>query len=363
MIIHKCVEPVNVEKIKIMLISSKRTLYRSLGALLLTLVTCGFGPNTTLPQAIAAPLPAFPGALGFGADATGGRSGTVYRVTNLNDSGAGSFRDAVSQGNRIVVFTVGGYVVLKSAVPVSSNITIAGQTAPGDGIGIMGNEVSFSGSNNIICRYIRFRQGTIDTNSSHSGINLLNVTNAIFDHISIEFAQWNNIDAVGANNITIQNSIDAEPIGQQFNAHTETVGGNFTWYNDIFSSAHNRSPLAKINTQYVNNVVYNFQAGYTAGNSANNFRHDIVNNAFITGPSTTNSGDAYFQMTGQSVYISGNTENGSSLGYPGGTTHLSVQWSVDTASLPTSDAANALAHDIAYSGDLPRDDVDSQVIR
>src|SRR5689334_18005772 len=77
---------------------------------------------------------AFPGALGFGAAATGGRSGTVYHVTNLNNSGVGSFRDAVSAGNRIVVFDVGGYISLSTAVSVSgNNITIAGQTAPGGG--------------------------------------------------------------------------------------------------------------------------------------------------------------------------------------------------------------------------------------
>src|SRR5580692_7990677 len=68
-----------------------------------------------------AQVAAFPGAFGFGALATGGRGGTVYHVTNLNDSGAGSFRDAVSAGNRIVVFDVGGYIVLKSAVSLSSN--------------------------------------------------------------------------------------------------------------------------------------------------------------------------------------------------------------------------------------------------
>ena len=77
----------------------------------------------------AQPL-AFPGALGFGANATGGRSGTVYHVTTLADSGAGSFRDAVSAANRIVVFDVGGYISLSTAVSVQNNITIAGQTAP-----------------------------------------------------------------------------------------------------------------------------------------------------------------------------------------------------------------------------------------
>ena len=87
---------------------------------------------------IRAQTPAFPGAQGFGANATGGRSGTVYHVTTLADSGAGSFRDAVSVANRIVVFDVGGYITLSSEVPIQGNITIAGQTAPGGGIGIRG---------------------------------------------------------------------------------------------------------------------------------------------------------------------------------------------------------------------------------
>jgi hypothetical protein len=171
---------------------------------------------------------AFPGALGFGKKATGGRGYGVYHVTNLNDTGTGSFRDAVSAGNRIVVFDVGGYINLKSPVSVKSNLTIAGQTAPGDGVGVMAGEVSYNASTNVITRYFRFRQGLLDSDSSKSGINLLDASNLIFDHISIEFAQWNNIDASNKNstmtNITVQNSINANPTGQQFGAHTEQTG-------------------------------------------------------------------------------------------------------------------------------------------
>ena len=106
-----------------------------------------------------AQTPAFPGALGFGAAATGGRAGNVYHVTNLNDSGAGSFRDAVSTAGRTVVFDVGGYITLSTECGVKSNITIAGQTAPGGGIGIRGAEVTFGNQQNIICRFVRFRPG------------------------------------------------------------------------------------------------------------------------------------------------------------------------------------------------------------
>jgi hypothetical protein len=314
-------------------------------------------------------LPAFPGAVGFGAFATGGRGGSVYHVTNLNDSGAGSFRDAVSHSGRTVVFDVGGTIQLSSAVSVASNLTLAGQTAPGAGIALVGREVSFSNSSNDIVRYLRFRQGSLDPDSTKSGINLLNANNLIFDHVSIEFAKWNNVDAVNARNITIQNSILADPIGQRFNAHTET--GPFTWYGNLFANAHDRSPLAKANTQFVNNVVYNFQAGYTAGNTSGRFSHDVVNNYFITGPSTTNPGDAFYQMnTNQSVYASGNYEDSNRDGRlngapvaPSGVTHLSTPWSPTTSSLPTLSAADAYAADVANAGaSLPRDAVDAQVL-
>jgi hypothetical protein len=322
------------------------------------------------------PVYAFPGALGFGQTATGGRGGTVVHVTNLNDSGTGSFRDAVSASHRIVVFDVGGYVTLSSAVPVSSDITIAGQTAPGDGIGIMGREVSFSGSSNVIVRYMRFRQGSLDPDSSKSGINLLNTTTMIFDHVSVEFAQWNNIDSVGASNVTVQYSISADPIGQQFAAHTET--GPYTWVGNLFANAHNRCPLAKANTQYVGNVVYDYQAGYTAGNSAGTFSHDVIGNYFIAGPATTNASDAFYQVNNQSIFNSGNyldsNKNGSLdgalLGNPSGATALSAPWSPATASLPSLTAAEAYAAVIAGAGASQhypptagkRDEVDALVV-
>jgi hypothetical protein len=316
----------------------------------------------------AAPALAFPGAVGFGSNATGGGNGTVYHVTNLNDSGSGSFRDAVSKSNRVIDFSVSGYIRLSSAVSVSSNVTINGQTAPGSGIGIMAREVSFSGASNDIVRDIRFRQGDLDTEKSKSSLNLLNASNLIFDQVSIEFGQWNDIDSVGAKNITIQDSIIADPIGQRFGAHTET--GPYTWYHDVFANSHNRNPLAKDNTQFINNVVYDFQAGYTAGNSSGHFSHDIVGNYFIAGPATTSASNAYFQMNNQSVYSSGNyldsnkngTLDGGSLAVGGGATTLSSPWSSTTRSIPTSSAASAYSYVVANAGAQPRDQVDSQVI-
>ena len=324
-----------------------------------------------LPAAAAAPAAAtlaFPGAVGFGATATGGTGGTVYTVTNLNDSGTGSFRDAVSQSHRIIEFAVGGYIQLASPVSVSSYLTIEGQTAPGGGIGIMAREVSFDGATNDIVQDVRFRQGTLDPDSGKSGINLLDSSDMIFDHVSVEFGQWDDVDSVGATDITIQDSIIADPIGQQFSAHTET--GPYTWYQDVFANAHNRNPLAKANTQFINNVVYNYQGGYTAGNSSGHFSHDVIGNYFIAGPSTTSASDAWYQMANQSVYSSGNyldgnkdgTLNGAVLGVGGGATALSAPWSSSTVGIPAVSAAAAYAEVVASAGALPRDQVDSQVI-
>jgi hypothetical protein len=165
------------------------------------------------------------------------------------------------------------------------------------------------------------------------------------------------------------NSIDADPIGQQFNAHTET--GPYTWYRNVFANAHNRNPLAKADTQYINNVIYDFQAGYTAGNTGGLFTHDLVNNYFITGPATTSASDTIYQVNNQEFYFSGNmldsnrdgTLNGSSMGAPGGTTALAAPWSATTSTIPTQTAAAAYASVVAAAGaSMHRDQVDTLVI-
>lgn len=108
--------------------------------------------------ATMAQAPAFPGAEGHGRYVTGGRGGTVVHVTNLNDSGDGSLRSAVSKSNRIVVFDVGGVIALKSNLSVKGNITIEGQTAPSPGITVRYYTVEPKGDN-IIIRFMRFRRG------------------------------------------------------------------------------------------------------------------------------------------------------------------------------------------------------------
>jgi hypothetical protein len=330
----------------------------------------------SITQTLSAQTPAFPGAQGFGQYATGGRAGTVYRVVNTNDSGAGSFRDAVSHSGRIIVFDVGGTIVLQSAVSCANNLTIAGQTAPG-GIAIIGHEVSFSVKTNEIVRFLRIRPGSIAA-TTEDGINMGDGTNMIYDHCSLEFAPYNTIDAhgnyTGGNLITMQSCVLADPIFQQFNAHTEALNNSFSWCYNIFSSAHNRNPMAKVNNVYVNNVVYNFEDGYTVAGTSGNFSHDIVNNYFITGPATGTPTNDFFQFSGgtgtQHVYASGNLLDSNADGTLSGSatmpigsqvSTLSSPWSPMTATIPTFTTANAYRYDVSLSGAWPRDQVDQLV--
>ena len=325
-------------------------------------------------EASAEPL-AFPEALGFGAHVTGGRAGTVYHVTNLNDDGAGSFRDAVSQGNRIVVFDVGGIINIKTAVSIKSNITIAGQTAPGEGIAIHGGKLSTGKQSNIIIRYLRIRPGENTASTKDDALNLYDAKNVIVDHCSVELAPWNNFGGSSDNadyrvtGITVQNSLIANPIGQQFGAHIESIDGTWAWYYNAFVNTHNRNPLDKINDIFVNNILYNFEAGYTTHTSAK-FKHDIVNNYFVYGPEGKNE---WFQVDkNQSIYASGNLIDKNRDGvlnggptsiyyYQGPGEELKNPWNELTTKGPMMSAASAWRYVTSQSGVLPYDDIDSLI--
>jgi hypothetical protein len=308
---------------------------------------------------------AFPGAYGFGAYATGGRGGAIVHVTNLNDAGPGSFRDAVNVPNRFVVFDVGGYIVLKSPVSVQRDITIAGQTAPGDGVGIMGGEISLSNKSNIIVRGLRVRQGKLDPLTGKSAVGAANTSNFILDHCSIEYGQWDSFDAVKAVNFTVQNTIIANPIGQQFGAHVE--GGPSTFYRNLWVNGHNRQPLSKDNTQFINNIIYDYQAGYTVGNTGGYFSHDLVNNYFLAGPGTSTTSNYYYQVNNkQTIYAVGNfvdtnrdgALNGSEQNKVGSSIPSATPWAPTTNAIPAMPARDAFFNVSASAGVWPRDAVD-----
>ncbi len=237
-------------------------------------------------------LPAFPGAEGFGRYATGGRGGEIYHVTNLNDSGKGSLRDAVSQPNRIVVFDVSGVINLKSRLTVKSNITILGQTAPGEGVQLYGNAVSFSNANNLIVRYLRIRMGVNGENGKDAA-GVASGHDMIFDHMSVlwgrdeTFSVSSNNKGTGPSNITIQNSI----IGQGLQPHScggliQTDNG-VTLFRNLYIENSTRNPKVKGLNQFVNNVSYNWgkEAAYNmGGDSAGESWAEISDNYWVTGP-------------------------------------------------------------------------------
>ena len=244
---------------------------------------------------LSAQLVAFPGAEGFGKFAKGIRastSPTVYHVTNLNDTGTGSFRDAVSASNRVVVFDVAGVIRITSRVVVSSNNYIAGQTAPGEGITIYGNGFSFTGADNVICRYLRIRMGNVG-DSGKDACGIANGSNMIFDHISSAWGRDEtfsiNWDGKGSepNNITIQNSI----ISQGLMAHSAggliQTNGGVTLYRNVYIDNGTRNNKIKGINQYVNNMVYNWQDGayIMGGDSEGESFVNAVSNYFINGPS------------------------------------------------------------------------------
>ena len=233
---------------------------------------------------------AFPGAQGWGRFATGGRTGSVYHVTNLNDSGTGSLRDAVSQPNRIVVFDVSGVIRINSRIVFSKNLYVAGQTAPGEGVTVYGDGVSFSGADNIIVRYMRFRMGAVGTKDKDAA-GIANGQNMIFDHCSFSWGQdenfsinWDN-KGTAPQNITLMNSI----VGQGLMTHS--AGGlmqaeNITLYRILLVDNSTRNFKVKGINQYANNLVYNWKnAAYNMGGDSEGQSYaNIESNLFINGP-------------------------------------------------------------------------------
>lgn len=250
------------------------------------LIGLSFGASAADGQLLA-----FPGAEGFGRFTTGGRGGEIYHVTNLNDSGTGSLRDAVSKEGRIIVFDVSGVIELKSALVFKGNNTILGQTAPGEGVQVYGDRISFSNATNLIVRHMRFRMGITGT-SGADACGVANGTDMIFDHLSVLWGRdenfsvsWDNKNTRPAN-ITIQNSI----IGQGLQSHScggliQTIGG-VTLYRNLYVENKTRNPKVKGLNQFVNNVVYNWGdgGGYIMSDSEGDSWADIENNYFVKGP-------------------------------------------------------------------------------
>ena len=229
---------------------------------------------------------AFPGAEGFGKYATGGRTGTVVHVTNLNNSGTGSLRDAVSAPNRIVVFDVAGVIRITDRMIVSANIYLAGQTAPGEGITVYGNGWTFTNANNTICRYIKIRMGIVGTSGKDAN-GMADGHDFIFDHCSVSWGRDENFSINGsASNITIQNCMITQGLMTHSAGGLIQTDGGVTLYRNLYADNGTRNNKIKGVNQYVNNMVYNWSAGayIMGGDSEGDTYANATDNLFIQGP-------------------------------------------------------------------------------
>jgi hypothetical protein len=254
-----------------------------------------------LPQA---DIPAFPGAEGGGAYSFGGRGGKVYVVTSLEDDGVGSLRWACEQGGaRMVVFNVSGIIRLKRPLIIRAPyITIAGQTAPGDGVCVAGESVWIN-THDVVIRYMRFRRGETNVGRRDDSIGGNPIGNIMIDHVSASWGLDENMsmyrhmyndstgkieDKLPTVNITIQNSIFSEALDTWNHAFGSTLGGeNCTFMRNLWADNAGRNPsigwFGVFN--FVNNVVFNWVHRSIDGGDYRAM-YNIINNYFKPDPET-----------------------------------------------------------------------------
>jgi hypothetical protein len=254
-----------------------------------------------LPQA---KIPAFPGAEGGGAYSFGGRGGKVYVVTSLADSGSGTLREACEKGGaRIVVFNVAGIIRLKSPIDIRAPyITIAGQTAPGDGVCVAGESVWIN-THDVVIRYMRFRRGETNVGRRDDGLGGNGVGNIIIDHVSASWGLDENMSMyrhvydpkdgskpqkLPTVNVTIQNSIFSEALDTYNHSFGSTIGGlNSTFMRNLWANNISRNPSIGMygDFGFVNNVVFNWwNRSADGGDHLSLF--NFINNYYKPGPMT-----------------------------------------------------------------------------
>lgn len=271
--------------------------------------TTGTGGSTNGEWNEGTELKAFPTAEGYGRHSKGGRGGRVIKVTNLNDSGAGSLRAAVeATGPRTVVFDVSGVINLKSKLVVRkehSQLTLAGQTAPGKGVVVHGWTFGLIGGSDVNLRFIRTRIGTSSGETMDGmGITGADANNVIYDHCSISWTIDEAFSSRGASNFTLQRSLISEalnaaghrkyPDGAQ-HGYAASIGGDVgTFHHNLLAHCSGRNwslagGLSKSPVEFSgrldirNNVVYNWRSRTTDGGA-----HEVnfVSNYYKPGPAS-----------------------------------------------------------------------------
>jgi len=355
------------------------------------IVTAAIFGFTSMPA--SARVVAFPGAEGFGRWAVGGRGGAVYKVTNLKDSGSGSLRWAINaSGPRTVVFDVSGTIHLDSPLWIRNGfITIAGQTAPGDGITLAGWPLNIW-SQHVIVRYIRSRPGD-NEGGEPDAIWVRGGNNIMIDHVS---ASWSVDETLSvthdSKNVTVQWSIISESLhdsvhskgphgmGSLINGHS---GASFTFHHNLYAHHDLRSPRPGgfkpraedpdgMLLDFRNNVIYNWDGGSAGYNDDTDkvSKYNFINNYYKTGPDSDGS-KAFRQRSDDhsQAYFAGNAMNGSVPGDPwslvigetGGNFKRSSAFKVEPVT--TESAADAYKSVLADAGaSKSRDSVDRRIV-
>lgn len=359
-------------------------------------------PKVEGPTPVEEEAFAFPGADGFGYKTTGGRGGQVIKVTNLNDSGVGSLRAAISApGARIVVFEVSGTIELLSNLNITNpNITIAGQTAPGDGITIKNYPV-FVGADNVIIRFLRFRLGN-EKQIEGDAIWGRFKKNIIIDHCSMSWCTDETASFYANQDFTLQWCIISESLNESL--HDKGAHGyGGIWGGDRASFHHNLiahhksrtprfngfrsgtysagNPYPNEHVDYRNNVVYNWVGEGTYGGENGNY--NIVNNYYKPGPATTSNqsrilvaykevfqdrtGDGKFYIDGNYVHGSASVtaNNWSGVTFKNGATELASKLStpLEFTMITRHTAQEAYEKVLAHAGaSFKRDAIDMRVI-
>ena len=368
------------------------------------------GPTPVTETAIA-----FPGAEGFAKDITGGRGGTVIKVTNLNDTGPGSLRNALNtSGKRYIIFEVSGTITLKSTLNIrSGDVTVAGQTAPGDGITIRDYPV-YVDADNVIIRFMRFRMGDA-ANQEADALGGRFKKNIMIDHCSMSWSTDECVSFYANENTTVQWCLIGESLrnsvhGKGAHGYGGVWGGkNATFHHNLL--AHHDSRNARLGeeagkafaltdlTDIRNNVIYNWGSNSFYGGEAMNV--NMVNNYFRLGPATLannsaskqgrilsidknkNAGTEVYDIWGK-FYVNGNVVEGhtnatndnwtygvynqfhSSYGTVSEADKIKMRLAAPhniSNNTTTYDAAKAYEQVLAYTGaSLVRDAVDLRII-
>lgn len=251
---------------------------------------------SALASAAAKKIPAFPGAEGAGMYTTGGRGGAVYEVTTLDDDGPGSLRDAVAKSDGTIVFRVAGNIRIKGGLDITgSNLTIAGQTAPGHGITVIGNETQIKGDN-IILRHLRFRGGD-EMGTPIDTFGARNVRDVIIDHCSFSWGVDECFSVYGNTNVTVQWCIISEGLTNSVHDKGRHGMGGL-WGGDTITYHHNllihenaRNPRFSFTegmalvVDHRNNVIYNHGITSCYGGEWSN-GINMVGNYYKPGPNT-----------------------------------------------------------------------------